>query len=167
MEIRQATINDLEKIMEVAAKTVKIMNEEGNDQWSDKYPAEKDFKADIENSALFVAFMDDKVVGSIAIDRIGGKNYDLIEWTLPDNNYYVIHRLMVDPEIRGGGIASKLLSFAEVFARENDTFYLKTDTYAINEKAQNLFLKNGFNKVGELHFPGKERPFYCFDKTFK
>ncbi|MEK4668116.1 GNAT family N-acetyltransferase [Niallia sp. FSL R7-0271] len=167
MEIRLATINDLDAIMNIAAKTIKIMNEEGNDQWSDKYPAEKDFKTDIENSSAFVAIMDEEVVGSIAIDRIGGKNYDLIEWTLTEKNFYVIHRLMVDPEIRGGGIASKLLAFAEIIAIENDTFYLKTDTYAINEKAQNLFLKNGFNKVGELHFPGKERPFYCFDKSFK
>ena len=134
---------------------------------SNKQQIIKYFKTDIENSSAFVAIMDEEVVGSIAIDRIGGKNYDLIEWTLTEKNFYVIHRLMVDPEIRGGGIASKLLAFAEIFAIENDTFYLKTDTYAINEKAQNLFLKNGFNKVGELHFPGKERPFYCFDKSFK
>lgn len=166
MEIRQGKRSDLPFIMKIVGKTVDIMNEEGNDQWSNKYPKEEDFRKDIESNAMFVAVKDDKLIGSITIDRIGGKNYVDIDWTYPEKNFFVIHRLLVDPEIRGGGIASQLLAFAEVYAIENDTFYIKTDTYSLNDKAQNLFVKNGYNKVGATYFEGKEKPFYCYDKSF-
>ncbi|HEO8421199.1 GNAT family N-acetyltransferase [Niallia sp. FSL W8-0635] len=166
MEIRQGHIDDLPIIMEIVKKALVIMQAEGNDQWSHKYPNENSFRIDIENKNLFVAIMDDKVVGSITIDQIGGKNYEDIAWTYHHMEYMVIHRLVVDPDIRGGGIASNLLAFAEVYAIEQDIFYLKTDTYSLNDKAQNLFVKNGYNKVGSTYFEGKDKPFYCYDKLF-
>ncbi|KLV27916.1 N-acetyltransferase [Niallia circulans] len=166
MEIRQGHIDDLPVIMEIVKKALVIMQEEGNDQWSHKYPNEASFLADMENNNLFVAIMDDKVVGSITIDRIGGKNYEKIDWSYDNKEYMVLHRLVVDPDIRGGGIASNLLAFAEVYAIEQDIFYLKTDTYSLNDKAQNLFVKNGYNKVGSTFFDGKDKPFYCYDKLF-
>lgn len=166
MEIRQGHIDDLPTIMEIVKKALVIMQKEGNDQWSHKYPNENSVEIDIENKNLFVAIMDDKVVGSITIDQIGGKNYEGIAWTYHNREYMVIHRLVVDPDIRGGGIASNLLAFAEVYAIEQDVFYLKTDTYSLNDKAQNLFMKNGYNKVGSTFFEGKDKPFYCYDKLF-
>jgi len=166
VKIRQGMIEDLPVIMKFVYKTVILMNEEGNDQWSSKYPKEDDFKKDIENESLFVAELDGIPIGSITIDQIGGKNYDQIDWTYKDREFFILHRLVVDPEIRGGGIASQLLAFAEVYAIEQDVFYIKTDTYALNDKAQNLFVKNGYNKVGVFHFEGKDNPFYCYDKSF-
>lgn len=159
-------MNDLPVIMEIVKKTLIIMEQEGNDQWSDKYPNEAVFRKDIESNTLYVAIIDDKVAASITIDQVGGKNYDKIAWSYTDREFMIIHRLVVDPDIRGGGIASKLLAFAEVFGIEHDIFYLKTDTYSLNDKAQNLFIKNGYNKVGITSFEGKNNPFYCYDKLF-
>ncbi|HWJ76730.1 MAG TPA: GNAT family N-acetyltransferase [Niallia sp.] len=166
MKIRQGMLKDLPEILDILHRTLVIMHEEGNDQWSHKYPNEDIFKKDIENNTLFVAVKDDKVIGSITIDQVDGKNYDKISWTYTDKEYMIIHRLVVDPEIRGGGIASNLLAFAEIYSIEHDIFYLKADTYALNVKAQNLFVKNGYNKVGITYFEGKENPFYCYDKLF-
>ncbi|MFT8322343.1 MAG: GNAT family N-acetyltransferase [Bacillus sp. (in: firmicutes)] len=166
MKIRQGKIKDLPVIMNFVKKNVAIMHEEGNDQWSSYYPHEEDFKNDIINNNLFVAVIDDIPVGAVTIDRKFDENYHKVNWTYPEKNFFVIHRLAVDPEIRGGGIASELLSFAEVYAIEHDTFYLKTDTYSLNDKAQNLFVKNGYNKVGATYFEGKEKPFFCYDKSF-
>ncbi|WP_445491135.1 GNAT family N-acetyltransferase [Niallia sp. 03133] len=166
MKIRQGQLNDLPIIMNFVKKNVSIMKEEGNDQWSNDYPIEDDFKNDIVNHHLFVAVLEDRPVGAITIDREFNENYHKVNWTYPEKNFFVIHRLAVDPGIRGGGIASELLSFAEVYAIEHDTFYLKTDTYSLNDKAHNLFMKNGYNKVGATYFEGKEKPFYCYDKSF-
>lgn len=167
MEIRTGTLEDLPIIMEIVNKAIAIMHEEGNDQWCDVYPNEKDFRNDIANQSLFVAVNEDnRPIGAVTIDQIGGESYKDINWTYPDKEYMVIHRLMVDPDIRGGGIASKLLTFAEIYAIEHDIFYLKTDTYSLNDKAQNLFVKNGYNKVGHMHQLEKDYPFYCYDKLF-
>ena len=166
MKIRQGCIDDLPEILSIVKRTLILMEQEGNDQWSEKYPNEDIFRKDIENNSLFVAIMDDKVIASITIDQIGGKSYDNIAWSYSDKEFMIIHRLVVDPEIRGGGIASKLLAFAEIHCIENDIFYLKTDTYSLNDKAQNLFIKNGYNKVGSTIFEGKNNPFYCYDKLF-
>lgn len=43
--------------------------------------------------------------------------------------------------------------------------YLKTDTYALNEKAQQLFLKHGYHFCGEIQFRKMEHQFYCYEKV--
>ena len=166
MKIRQGCMNDLPEILTMVKKTLVIMNQEGNDQWSDKYPNEEIFKKDIENNALFVGIIDDKVVASLTIDQISGKGYDKISWTYDDRQFMIIHRLVVDPDFRGGGIARILLDCADSYSKDKKINYLKTDTYSVNNKAQNLFVKNGFNKVGSTFFEGKDKPFYCYEKLF-
>ncbi|WP_308303486.1 GNAT family N-acetyltransferase [Bacillus canaveralius] len=163
INIRIATAADIERIMEFVIHTVELMNQEGNDQWSDTYPHKDDFLADCKAGSLYVAEKDGRVIGSITIDRQEPPEYKQAHWR-SDQDSFVFHRLAVDPDVRGAGIASKLMSFSESYALEKGVFYLKTDTYSLNKKAQLLFEKNEFVKVGEMKFPERDQPFYCYDK---
>ena len=77
---------------------------------------------------------------------------------------YTFHRLVVNPHVRGKGVALKLIAYAEEVAINNQVPYMKIDTDSLNKKAQKLFGKSGYKKVGEMEFQGKTHPFYCYEK---
>ncbi|URT69428.1 GNAT family N-acetyltransferase [Cytobacillus firmus] len=162
MEIRKGTKADLKEIIEIVQKTVSIMESEGNDQWNRTYPRNEDFLADVEAGSLYTAIFEGNVAGSITVDQIQAEEYKNASWR-KDEPCFVFHRLAVDPEIRGEGIASRLIAFAEDHAVNNGILYMRTDTYSLNKKAQRLFEKNGYVKAGTI-FMDRENPFYCYDK---
>jgi ribosomal protein S18 acetylase RimI-like enzyme len=165
MEIRKGTKEDLTEIMEIVQKTVSIMESEGNDQWNRTYPHEQDFLADVEAGSLYTAIYEGNVAGSITVDQIQAEEYKNASWR-KDEPCFVFHRLAVDPEIRGEGIASRLIEFAEKHAVKNGIPYMRTDTYSLNKKAQKLFEKNGYVKTGTI-WMDRDNPFYCYDKLLE
>lgn len=165
--IRKGKKEDIAEIMEMVRKTVDIMKREDIDQWTDEYPLAEDFMKDAENKSLYVAVdLEDKVAGSITIDQAEPVEYSNSEWR-KEGPAYLFHRLVVDPEVRGKGIASLLIKQTEHVAKANHVFYIRTDTYSLNKKAQMLFRKNGFKQTGEIEFMGKDNPFYTFDKVLE
>ncbi|WP_187444802.1 GNAT family N-acetyltransferase [Rossellomorea vietnamensis] len=165
--IRKGKKEDIAEIMEMVRKTVDIMKREDIDQWTDEYPLAEDFIKDAENKSLYVAVnLEDKVAGSITIDQAEPVEYSNSAWR-KEGPAYLFHRLVVNPEVRGKGIASLLIKQTEHVAKENQVFYIRTDTYSLNKKAQMLFRKNGFIQTGEIEFMGKDNPFYTFDKVLE
>ena len=76
----------------------------------------------------------------------------------------IVHRMAVKPSYRRNGIGTELMKFVEELALKNNIKYLKTDTYSLNLKMNNLFKKIGYEFVGEIKFLGKSEPFYCYEK---
>ncbi|HWO76265.1 MAG TPA: GNAT family N-acetyltransferase [Bacillus sp. (in: firmicutes)] len=163
MLIRKANRDDLQAIMSMIEITVKLMEKNQNDQWTGEYPAKDDFQSDLRKDNLYVAILHEKIVGCITIDQEEPEEYSLVKWRRA-GEAYLFHRLAVDPDTRGEGVASKLISFAESIAIKNNVFYMKVDTYSLNQKAQMLFEKLGYEKRGEIYLYGKIEPFYCYDK---
>nr|WP_251025973.1 GNAT family N-acetyltransferase [Bacillus sp. ISL-47] len=148
--------------MDIVKQTVDIMESEDNDQWNRTYPQDQDFLTDIKAGTLYTAVLNGSVTGSITVDQVQAEEYRGAGWR-KDAPCYVFHRLAVDPEIRGEGIASKLIKFAESYAVDQGVTYMRTDTYSLNKKAQSLFEKNGYIKVGTIYMD-RDYPFYCYDK---
>ncbi len=170
MEIsfRKGTPQDVPYIMNIIQDTVEIMERNHNDQWTEDYPKEENFLKDINRGKLYVAVNEkDKPVGTVTVEEEGPKQYQTIPWRKEDSAYY-IHRIAVDVQTRGQGVASKLLQYAEEVAKQDGINYLKTDTYSLNKKAQSMFTKNGYKEVGvippEEGYLGKEEPFFVYDK---
>ena len=161
--IREAKSRDIQEIIDIVMETIPIMREEGSDQWDETYPLRKDFEQDLQNGNLFVFEHNQEVVGSITVDQNQAKQYETMTWTR-NERAYVFHRLAVKPGVRKLGIASQLIDFAEKHALLNGVKYMRIDTYCLNQKAQQLFQKKGYKKIGVMSFHGKEFPFCCFDK---
>lgn len=80
----------------------------------------------------------------------------------------MVHRLAVDAEFRGAGVALALMQKAEEVAAELDLPAVRTDTSAENEAAQRLFLKLGYRKTGEIGLsfrPGLR--VVCYEKRLR
>lgn len=162
--LRLATMQDLPQIMAIVQDTVKEMHAYGNYQWDEVYPTEQDFAADITQEDLFIAETDDQICGLICINQAEPTVYSDANWSLQEKAL-VLHRMAVDPTLRGRGTGSKLLHQAETLALKQGLRYLKTDTYALNAKAQQLFLKHGYTFCGEIQFRQMKHKFFCYEKV--
>ena len=99
----------------------------------------------------------------ICVNKIEPAEYSGLNWS-STKDFMVIHRMSVHPEYRRSGLGLELMNFAEDLALKNNINYLKTDTNSINEKMKALFLKCGYDIIGEMSFLDKESPFYCYAK---
>lgn len=167
--IRNATMKDLDSIMVIVNQAKAIMQQDNNPQWNDKYPLQQHFVGDIENKSLYVLDENNTVYGFVAVDQSQAEWYDSLKWPINKNQAFVIHRLANSPNYKGG--ATKLFAFALNLAKSHEVDYVLTDTFALNYRAQQLFTKFGFTKVGEAtmdYFPfDKGKPFYAYYTKLK
>lgn len=162
--IKKAQISDLDQIMNIVKETVLQMNANNNYQWNRNYPSKENFIKDIQEETLFVFEIEGEVAGFTCINRNEAIEYKELNWTQKDVAY-VVHRIAISPKYRNKGIAYKLMEFAHDLAKKDNVKHLKTDTYALNTKAQELFKKCGYQYVGEVNFHGNEKSFYCYEKV--
>lgn len=165
--IRKAILADIKEIMNIIKETIVEMRAYGNTQWDDHYPREEDFLTDIQKGDLYVSERAGNLVGFACINKVEPAEYNGLPWSSAQQETIIIHRMAVSPSYRRSGIGTELMTFAEEFALKNKIAYLKTDTYSINTKMKALFIKCGYKYVGEMHFRGKENPFYCYEKGLK
>ena len=167
MEIRQATEKDVSALMELVARVVPLMRAAGNFQWDDAYPNADVFGRDIELGQLWLAEADGHVVGVAALTTDQEPEYAQVGWSL-DEHAMVVHRLAVDPAVRGMGVASALMQQAEAIALARDIRVMRVDTNIRNEATQRLFPKLGYVLAGEITLgfrPGLR--FLCYEKRLK
>jgi GNAT superfamily N-acetyltransferase len=161
--IRKAVKEDLAEIMGIIKETVAEMKTYGNTQWDDSYPQEKDFAGDISNGELYVDERGGEVAGFICVNQVEPAEYKGLNWSSKEKAM-VVHRLSVNPKLRRMGIASAMMRFADELAMRKGIRYMKTDTYSVNPKMNALFVKCGYNLIGEMSFLGKEKPFNVYEK---
>jgi ribosomal protein S18 acetylase RimI-like enzyme len=121
----------------------------GNYQWDETYPNVEVFEEDTKLGKLWVAEMEQQLVGVAALTTDQVPEYAQIGWDLEEASI-VVHRLAVDPAVRGQGIASKLMLQAETIARAQGIALLRVDTSVQNEATQRLFPKLGYVLCGEI-----------------
>jgi len=171
MNLRRADENDIPAIMVVIRKVVPLMRAAGNLQWDDAYPNPEVFMRDIAKKQLWVAQIDDSgtstIAGVAAITEDQEPEYARVGWDI-NEPAIVVHRVAVDPEYRGRGIAEALMRQAEVVAAERGIHVLRVDTNSQNQATQRLFPKLGYTFFGEteLGFRPNLR-FLCYQKRLQ
>ena len=164
MLIRPATEADLPALLDLLTRVVPLMQASGNFQWDHTYPNEAVFRRDIEKQQLWVAEIDNKVAGVAALTTDQEPEYAQVGWDLTEPAI-VTHRLAVDPDFQGKGVAIALLNQAEKLAMERKTRLLRIDTNTQNQVTQRLFPKLGYQFAGEISLGFREGlRFYCYEK---
>jgi ribosomal protein S18 acetylase RimI-like enzyme len=167
MRIRLATHDDLPALMLLVRRVVPLMLAAGNLQWDEGYPDETVFQGDIGLGQLWVADADTSIAGVAAVTMDQEPDYAQVEWDI-NELAVVVHRLAVDPEFRGAGVAAALMQKAEEVAAERGITVLRVDTNTQNEATQRLFPKLGYRLAGEINL--KIRPglrFFCYEKRLR
>lgn len=173
MAVRAAKKSDLDSIMAIIEDARRFMREKGVNQWQNGRPGRELFESDIETGSCFVYAHGEAVAGVISIFCADEPSYCVVyggKWLSDGLPYAVFHRLAVAAEYRGEGIAAKLLSFAENYARNNGMRSIRGDTHRDNMSMRGLLQKCGYNLCGTIHIdepaPGDiER--LCYEKVFE
>mgnify|MGYP003322074965 FL=1 len=164
-KIELAVISHLDKVKEIAECCASDMINRNIFQWNEKYPSKKIFKEDIESNSLYLAKINQEIVGCIMLTKNKDHVYKDIKWLSEDNINLYIHRLAVHPLFQKKGIGRKMMDFAEDYAKSNNYESVRLDTFSKN-KRNNIFYENrGYIRLGNVYFPEQSRfPFYCFEK---
>ncbi|WP_118193950.1 GNAT family N-acetyltransferase [Albibacterium indicum] len=164
MDIRKAESSDIKDIMTIVKKVVPLMRASGNYQWSDDYPNPEVFQEDIDKDQLWVGIMDSKVVSVIAITNEQSPEYNDVGWDL-NEDALVTHRLAVDPDLQGAGLARTMMNYAEKLAKERGIHVLRVDTNSENKATQALFPKLGYEYSGIISLrKNPDLRYFCYEK---
>ncbi len=167
MRIRLAIREDLPALMALMRRVVPPMRAMGNLQWDESYPNEAVFQRDIDQGQLWLADVETSIAGVAAVTTDQEPDYAQAGWDI-NEPAVVVHRLAVDPEFRGAGIAGALMRKAEEVAAERGIPVLRVDTNTQNEATQRLFPKLGYRLAGEISLrirPGLR--FFCYEKRLR
>lgn len=166
--IRRGTLADIKKCKSIAQACGNELRSLGIDQWTEEYPSEEILIQDIEKNELFVLEIDQEVIGMIVLNEVQDPEYAFIEWTPPkDSKNLVVHRLAVNPTFQGKGYAQQLMTFAEDFAKSNDYFSIRLDTFSQNKRNQKFYEQRGYKRKGETYLSYRsDFPYVCFEYLF-
>ena len=147
LNIRNATIADFERIMEIYSYAQDYMIRTGNPtQWGHFYPEPALVQSDIRQNVCKVIYDEKGIHGVFALFEGADPTYAHIEnghW-LNDEPYVTIHRLAGDGQVHG------LFQCAAGYCK-NISRNIRVDTHANNQTMQRLIEKNGFSKCGIIH----------------
>ena len=160
--IRLLTQNHVKPSNDLFCLAKLLLRNNNIDQWQGEYPNEIDASDDIAHNFAYGYFIDDKLVGYMALVNEKDPNYDTIEgkW-LSDKAYYCIHRLCVDPSYKGQHIGQQLIEYAITQAKKQGKS-LRVDTHEDNQTMQALLKKCNFSYCGiiTLIYDGTKRYAY-------
>lgn len=140
------------------------MIDNGLFQWNEQYPTMDLVEKDLENQSLYCKLINGDVAGVITLDQNQSPEYAEVDWQINGGNIGVIHRMAVSPHFQGHGVAKELMDFAEKKAIDDGINIIRLDAYSINDRAVNIYKNLGYTICGEIFFPIREMPFYCFEK---
>lgn len=166
MKIIKGNIKDITLIMNLIKDNIRDMESKGIYQWNENYPKQAVFENDINNKTLYLIKNDEECLGIIVFDEEQSPEYNEIAWLTEGDTVLVIHRLAVNPKYQKQGLARLLMDFAEDMAIKDGYKAIRLDAYSGNPRAIKLYENRGYFKVGQLNFPYRELPFYCYEKCF-
>ena len=164
MRIRLATPEDIPALALLMQRVVPLMRAVGNLQWDENYPNPEAFARDVQRGQLWVAEINGAVAGIVALTSDPEPDYVQADWDHTEPAL-VVHRLAVDPEFRGAGVARALMQQAEQVAAAQALPVIRVDTNVENQATQRLFPGLGYRFAGEITLrlrPGLR--FYCYEK---
>lgn len=160
MDFKRADQRHAGQIIGIIEKAQILLKEKGIDQWQNNYPNIDTIVNDIRNENSYILLKDNVIVGTAAIIFGPDETYHKIyngKW-LTNGAYGVIHRIAIDPQYQGLGLASIIIKRAEEMCQDKKAESIKIDTHRENKSMIDLLLKNGFKYCGIIYLAdGNER----------
>lgn len=166
MEFRKTVKEDIDSIMNIIKQAQSYFKKNGVDQWQNNYPNIEVIDNDIRSGNSYVLLKDKKVVATVAISFSGEKTYEHIyegAW-ISNDEYAVVHRVAVDNNHKGLGLASQVLKDIEELCINKNVRSIKVDTHECNLSMQKLLRKNKFEYCGLIYLEDNSNRL-AFEKT--
>ena len=151
--IRKATIHDIDEIECLYDDLNDYLEKhENGPRWKKGvYPVRENAEEALGESTLYVAVIDEKIVGTFVLSRKQDEAYKEVDWQIEyDAPVFVVGVLAVHPDYLGRGVAQSLLNYAPVLGKECGIKAIRLDTYEENIPAAKLYETCGFTYMGLL-----------------
>lgn len=129
------------------------------------YPAREDAENGIKYGSLFSVLENGEIIASFMLDRNADDGYSSAVW-LTESDYariYVLHTLAVRPDRLQRGIGTKILEYAESFAKKERCLSIRLDIVHGNTPAEKLYRKNGYEFIATVSLGREEYGLPWFD----
>jgi ribosomal protein S18 acetylase RimI-like enzyme len=166
MSLVQAHRGHIPTVVRLIATCTHTMREHGIDQWDDLYPNEEIITRDVDSGSLYVLEQDDRCLAAVSLNQEQDAAYQTVHW-FGGEPALVVHRLCVDPAHQGNGIGNRVMAFAEAHAKQQFYVSIRLDAYTGNPRAVRLYERRGYRKAGQVYFPRRTLPFFCFEKILR
>ena len=139
--IRKATINDLNSIQELNNSLFDLELNNFDDTLKQGWPFEKEgqdyFEDMIKNEIVFVAEVEEKIVGYLA-----GSICEQISYIT--ETFAELDNMCINEEYRRFGIGTLLINEFKKYCKEKNIQNIKVTASAKNSRAIQFYIKNGF-----------------------
>ena len=151
-DCRSAGMSDLPAICAIAQDARAYLASQSVDQWQTEYPAEEDFREDIERGEGWLFTADGEAAGYLCITRRQDPAYYHIqgEWLGCAGPALCLHRIMVRKDMHGSGLADEMISLAADLALGWGCTGLRVDTHPDNAPMLGMLTRNGFERCGAI-----------------
>lgn len=164
MEIKLCKSHQSKEAFSILQNCRTDLDKQGILQWIDNYPTLNIVENDILNGHLYCAMHANICVGVISINDKQDPEYSTVAWNDSTGKILVVHRLAVDPSYQAQGIARALMDFVEQYGVDNNYSSVRLDAYSENERVLKFYINRGYQKRGEVFFPGRRSVFFCYEK---
>lgn len=153
MIFRRAAMADMDDVMRAVGEAQAFMKAQGLDQWQDGYPEREILERDIALDQLYVIEDEGRVAAFAALSLQPEAAYEDIDgaWAIP-GKYLTIHRMAMDDEHRGRGLAGEILARAVEIARAQGCAAIRADTHADNRAMRRFLERHGFEYRGIVRY---------------
>lgn len=153
MEIKIATMADIDVCYDLILQARLFLKECGVDQWQHDYPNRDNIIADLQ-AGTGLLLMDGACAAAYAcVDFDGEPAYDGLhgKW-LDEKPYAVIHRLTVHNAFKGKGVAKLFFRQIETFVQQRGIDSIRIDTDDDNAIMKHLIESIGYVYCGTIWF---------------
>lgn len=116
------------------------------------YPVRQTAADGIECGGLFVARIENRIVGTVILRHEPEPAYSQADWhvDLSYDDILVVHTLAVHPLFLKRGVGKKLMGFILEYGKENNIKAIRLDVYEKNKPAINLYKQYGFQFIDKV-----------------
>lgn len=159
--ISKATIEDEQSIFNLYRKSIKAFESIGIFQWNEEYPTREALHRSLLEGTTWVVKSGDQILAAVTLDSEQDSQYQNIKWAYLSNHVLVIHRVVVDPDHQGKGLARKIMEFSEEFAYQNGYEVIRMDAFYGNPYSQNLYKHMGYHEAIGYCYYHDPKPIMC------
>ena len=161
MEFIRAKKEDLYEIMQIIEQAQAYLASKHIEQWQNGYPNEAAILKDVKNNESYIVSSEKSTHLATAMFTTRNEpTYKTIEgdWmTETDAKYGVIHRMAVNKDYRGAGIAKYIFNQCEYILKQNKIHSMRIDTHENNLGMQALLQKLGYKYCGIIYLENNDK----------
>ena len=152
LKVRLADESDYINICELYHNLLDVMGPDNPQRWTKGvYPSDEFVKDTIAKRTMYVAVLENMVVGAMVLDHNFTEGYETVNWDIvaTDDEVISIHALCVGPAYTRRGFATEMIKSAAQITRELGSKAMRLDVIDGHNAANKLYQRSGFVCKGE------------------